>query len=578
MKSLLASIESASGRGVAASQVIKAAEKNLVAVFGDQYLFHVPLYQRPYAWTTEQVDELLDDLLDAMKRDPTAPYFLGSIVLIKKEKVPKSAVVDGQQRLTTLTMILCVLRGLIDNSERKLELDEFIRQKGSAIKGIPDQFRLRLRDRDQPFFENYVQANDNIEQLAAEDRSDFTDIQERIVDNVDRIVRTLELLPDAEQIKFATFIVRHCYLVVVTATDRDSAYRTFSVMNDRGLDLSPTDILKAETIGRIQESDQASYGEDWENTEERLGRGNFRDLFTHIRMIHLKTKMRQTLQADFLDHILTTSTGQGFIKETLIPYARVYETVRFASYESTHYAEEVNKYLTYLRRLDNSDWMPPAMAFFHRNAGDYRQVVTFAKDLERLAYGLFIIRANVNTRIKRYAQLLNAIEGGSDLSHPDSPLQLCASEKESILRRLDGDVYRWVAIARRVLLLRLDSLVAESNSGATYDRRIVTVEHVLPQNPMEDSEWTEWFPDEEERCEWTHKLANLVILSRRKNSRASNWAFQRKKTVYFQRNGVSVYPLTTQVISESEWTPSVLERRQKILVSTLAREWRLVGN
>ena len=560
------------------SQVIKAAEKNLVAVFGDQYLFHIPLYQRPYAWTTEQVDELLDDLLDAMKRDSTGPYFLGSIVLIKKEKEPSSAVVDGQQRLTTLTMILCVLRSLAHTNDEKVELDEFIRQRGSSIKGTRDQFRLCLRDRDQPFFEHYVQTSENIDQLDGTNRSGLTDIQRRIVDNMDRIVRALKPLPDEERTNLATFIVRHCYLVVVTATDRDSAYRIFSVMNDRGLDLSPTDILKAETIGGIQEEEQALYGEEWESIEERLGRDNFRDLFTHIRMIHLKTKMRQTLQADFSKHILTRSTGQEFIKGTLIPYARVYETVRYASYESTLYAEEVNKYLGFMTRIDNSDWIPPAMAFFYRNSRDYKRVATFTKDLERLAYGLFIVRANVNGRIKRYAQVLNAIESGTDLSLPDSPLQLRDSEKEFILQRLNGDIYRWVPIARRVLLLRLDSLVAESESGATYDRKIVTVEHVLPQNPMENSEWTEWFPDEEKRCEWTHRLANLVILSRRKNSRASNWDFQRKKTLYFQRNGVSVYPLTTQVVNESEWTPRVLERRQKVLVSRLAREWRLVGD
>jgi len=287
--------------------------------------------------------------------------------------------------------------------------------------------------------------------------------------------------------------------------------------------------------------------------------------------------MRQTLQADFLEHILTESTGKEFIDDTLIPYSRVYETVRYASYQSPRHAEEINKYLSYMRRLDNSDWIPPAMAFFHQSSGNYEQVLTFAKDLERLAYGLFIIRANVNERIKRYARVLSALEQGNDLSHSNSPLQLYDSEKELVLRRLNGDVYTWVPIARRVLMLRLDSLVAESESGAIYDRKIVTVEHVLPQKTVENSEWIEWFPDEEERHEWTHKLANLVILSRRKNSRASNWDFHRKKTVYFQRHGVSVYPLTTQVIGESEWTPSVLERRQKDLVNRLAIEWRLNG-
>ena len=132
---------------------ITAIEKNLVQVFSDDYFFEIPLYQRPYAWTTEHVEELLDDLIDAMRRDSDAPYFLGSIVLIKSADNPKSEVVDGQQRLTTLTMLLCVLRDISSDDK----LDDFIRQAGNEFKGTEDRFRLNARQRDRSFFEEKVQ-------------------------------------------------------------------------------------------------------------------------------------------------------------------------------------------------------------------------------------------------------------------------------------------------------------------------------------------------------------------------------------------------------------------------------------
>ena len=91
---------------------ITARERNLNAVFSDDYVFTIPIYQRPYAWTPEQVNELLDDLLNAMQTDRTSPYFLGSVVLIKTDDDSSSEVVDGQQRLTTLSILLCVLRDL----------------------------------------------------------------------------------------------------------------------------------------------------------------------------------------------------------------------------------------------------------------------------------------------------------------------------------------------------------------------------------------------------------------------------------------------------------------------------------
>ena len=553
-------------------EIIKASEQNLNTVFSDAYFFEIPLYQRPYAWTTEQVDELRDDLLNAMDRDAQSPYFLGSIVLIKSEGDSRSQVVDGQQRLTTLSMLFCVLRELAVG-DAQAELDGFVREAGNSRRGTQDRFRLSLRARDREFFRDNVQTRGATTEFLTKDTATFSDSQKLISANVNRLNRELTKLDDARRGSLETFIIQQCYLVVVTATDRDSAYRIFSVMNDRGLNLSPTDILKAETIGGILEADQDIYGQKWENIEERLGRDGFRDLFAHIRMINLKTKLRRTLQADFQDNVLKNAVGIDFIDNTLEPYSSVYETVLEASYESTQDAEKVNSYLRHLGRLDNFDWIPPALAFFHRNPNDRESLISFTKDLERLAYGLFVRRANINERINRYADVLRSIERGDDLFRPNSPLQLSTAEKDEILQGLNGPIYFQTAVVRRTLLERLDSLLADT--GASYTRTMITVEHVLPQDPRADSEWMNWFPNDQERQGWTHRLANLVLLSHRKNASASNWDFGRKKNEYFQRGGVAPFALTTQVVHESEWTPAVLERRQRELIDALEREWRL---
>ena len=553
-------------------EIIKASEQNLNSVFSDDYLFEIPLYQRPYAWTTEQVDELLDDLLNAMDRDAQSPYFLGSVVLIKNEGDSRSAVVDGQQRLTTLSMLFCVLRELAAGDAQS-ELDGFVREAGNSLRGTQDRFRLGLRARDREFFHDNVQSRGVIAEFLKKDTATFSDSQRLIFTNVSRLNQELSKLGEPRRDALVKFVIQQCYLVVVTATDRDSAYRIFSVMNDRGLDLSPTDILKAETIGEIPEPDQDVYGEKWENIEERIGRDGFRDLFAHIRMITLKTKLRRTLQADFQDNVLKNAGGKNFIDNTLEPYASVYETLLEASYESTQDAEKVNDHLRHLGRLDNFDWIPPAMAFFLRHPNDRESLIRFTKDLERLAYGLFVRRANINDRINRYAGVLRDIERGNDLFEDNSPLQLKADEQDEIVKALNGQIYLQTAVVRRTLLERLDSLLADT--GATYTRTTITVEHVLPQNPRSDSEWMTWFPSQELRDTWTHRLANLVLLSRRKNASASNWDFGRKKTEYFQRGGVAPFALTAQVLNETDWTPKVLGRRQNELVDSLRKEWRL---
>jgi len=559
---------------------LEAKEQNLWEVFSDYYRFEIPDYQRPYSWTTEQTGELLEDLLNAMpkngKIEDASPYFLGSIVIIKKDA--KSEVVDGQQRLTTLTLLFCVLRELSRELSEDLdlvtELDEYVRQKPSRTKATKELFRLTLRERDRDFFQKNIQQPDQLLNFIEEGNMKRTDSQQRMFDNTKYLCEKLRELDSERRADLASFIIQRCYLVVVSSSDRNSAYRIFSVLNARGLDLSPTDILKAEIIGAMDENSRSEYTDKWENIEEELGRDNFRALFAHIRMIYMKAKARKELSAEFREGVLKqVPENENFINDVLRPYRDAYIEVSKAAYENSNGAEKVNRYLKHLTRLDNSDWIPPAMAFFNRHKGNTAELIQFTKYLERLAYGMFITRKNINHRIRRYVLVLRAIEKNEDLFGDDRPLQLSSQEKEEILRVLNGPIYPLPSVPKP-LLLRLDSTLAEE--GASYDHPVITIEHVLPQNPKEDSEWIKWFPDEEEREEWTHKIANLVLLSRRKNSQASNYDFDRKKRVYFKKDKKRPpFVLTNEVIDESKWTPEVLERRQEYLINEIKKEWRL---
>ncbi|MHB8094514.1 MAG: HNH endonuclease family protein [Candidatus Aminicenantales bacterium] len=90
--------------------------------------------------------------------------------------------------------------------------------------------------------------------------------------------------------------------------------------------------------------------------------------------------------------------------------------------------------------------------------------------------------------------------------------------------------------ARVYILRRLDAEISESKK--TPELPIYTIEYVLPQNPEENSKWIQTFPDPEERAQLVHRISNLALLSRRKNSQARNFDFDKKKTLYFN------YPLT----------------------------------
>jgi len=553
---------------------IHAAEYPIEKILSDDYVFNIPKYQRPYSWTTEHAEALFDDLLTALGNtvddiESLNPYFLGSIVLIKGSS-PQAEVVDGQQRLTTLTILLAALRASVAK-ELADNFTSFLYEKGNLLKGTHDRFRLNLRERDNQFFRDYIQKEGALEKLVKYTGS-LSSSQKNIRDNALLFLNRINDLSEKERISLATFIITRCFLVVVRTPDFDSAYRIFSVLNDRGMDLTHSDILKAEIIGQIPEAKQELYTQKWEDAEDSLGREEFKELFAHIRMIYRKRKLEKSILEEVRKYVYPSEKPEYFIDSVLIPMAGSMRKILTASYESSSKAEEINKLFSLLHRVDNFDWLPPTILYMSKHNGKTEELLKYLISLERLAMGLMIRRANINQRIERYGRLLSAIENDEDLYALDSPLQLTKAEKEEILNILDGDIYPITKI-RVPVLLRLDEYI--SDGSASYTFKTITVEHVLPQNPQPSSQWIRWFPTQELREKMVHRLGNLVLLSRSKNAQASNFEFDRKKLEYFSRKGVSPFALTTQVIKEAEWTPEVVEQRQKFLLNTLKQIWDL---
>ncbi len=218
--------------------------------------------------------------------------------------------------------------------------------------------------------------------------------------------------------------------------------------------------------------------------------------------------------------------------------------------------------------------MPPALAFSRRHSADSSLMRRFFADLERLAFSLMLQRKGVTSRIERFSAVTAAITAGRALFADDSPLQLTSGEIDATRKSLDGPIYEDLgAKARALVLLRVDALLTEQE--AVYDHAKLTVEHVLPQTPAPGSEWTKRFPDASFRRACVDRLGNLALLSRKKNSAASNFDFDKKKTAYFTKNGVSSFALTTQVLACSKWTPEAFNTRQLDLHGRLCEHWRL---
>lgn len=560
------------------SNKITGKEYPLSKIFSADFEYHIPGYQRPYAWTEEETGILFDDLYEFFQTEAVDNYFLGSIVLIKDENKPYADVIDGQQRLTTLSILFSVMANSFYTEAYRNNCKKYLQEEGNILEGIAAQPRIFLRDWDQDFFSKYIQ-DIQLDALVQIDPVTLDTEAKRHIQKNCTVLREKfsEVFNDENDLlKFTQFILTRCFLVVVSTPNQESAFRVFSVMNSRGLDLLPTDIIKSMTIGKLPKDEEQKYTEKWEELENLTGRDGFNEVFTHTRTIFAKERPKKNLLDEFKEYVIKQTSPKSLVDEYLIPYTEAYVCLKNCDFSSTQNAEEINELLLWLNKTNNHDWMPPAIKFLTDHKNDSVYILWFIRKLERLASYLLVTAKDVNQRMERYKWILVEMESRPDnnLTAPLENIELTDWEKQQFIDALNGEIYSMTAKRRNYIIQRLDSFL--SDGGATYNTKLFTIEHVLPQHPSADSEWMKLWPDTQTQRFWLNKIANLVPLTRQRNSAAQNYDFNTKKIKYFQsKNGTSSYTLTTQVINIAAWTPEVVEARQKDLEEIFISKWDL---
>lgn len=215
--------------------------------------YAIDYYQREYKWGRKQVTELIDDLSNRFVEDyrPTHPrekvadyghYFLGSIIISRKDGT--SYIVDGQQRLTTLTLLLIYLNRLKEQRQDHIApLDELVYSERYGKKS----FNLDVDER-KACMEALYEGQPFDQNGQPESVQNIADRYEDIVDSLPD-----ELTGDALPY-FVDWLIENVHLVEITAYSDDDAYIVFETMNDRGLSLSPTDMLKSYLLANIEDT------------------------------------------------------------------------------------------------------------------------------------------------------------------------------------------------------------------------------------------------------------------------------------------------------------------------------------
>lgn len=556
--------------------------------------FTIPSYQRPYVWGDDEIYYLLDDLMFALKEKPEAEYFLGSFVVQRKPAAPERGqkfsendLLDGQQRMATLLFLMAVIRDLENSQEIKHKCQEYIYQKPDTIENIPERVRIifLIRPEVERFINEYVktEGGTNKEEELKKIRNSSPDISVRNMANA--ILKIREIFRNNENdinlIKLLAFLANKVLMIYVATEELEDAFRLFMILNDRGIPLRNSDILKSINIGALErEEDKKYYAKFWESAEGDLG-DDFDRFLNHIRTILVKERPRLTLLKEFENKIynpkeIDRATQQK--KKVLLQkgeetflfiekYLNYYKTLLGGknNYDETGDFKFDNLIRIMWEGLPATDWIPPLLAYFDKFG--YSEILKFLEKLDNKFSADLMGQIPPTYRIENMNDVIKVIEVTENIQ--DLLSSKCFDfDSNALFNVIEGSIYgkRFT----KYILLKLDYLFHNHDQKMHFET--LSVEHILPQSPDVNSQWMKDFTLEQ-REEWTHKLGNIVLITRRKNSEQGRMDYCEKVKKYF-KNNIDTCPNSIRILNKySKWTINEMQENHCELINIIRKHY-----
>ena len=548
---------------------MKAEVETIGKVLTGDERFFIPSYQRPYCWEPDNAEALLEDVWDSCQSGEKE-YFIGSLIRIPFEDGSPYEVVDGQQRLITLTLIMGQLGALIDDKVIKSDMRKRLFWIDPYAKPKTPLPTLNVRAAERTFYLERVIQDDT-------SRKPKTDPEKVFVVNQARIQKFLSAMNQEELEKFAGYLLKNVLVVSVKADNRASSFRLFNVLNNRGLPLSDADLIKNLLLEKVANDEAASkqVERNWGDIENYVGVEDF-DKFLSIHQISEK-KDRDRAKAKNFPYYESMLLGKfrgaaADMSRMLLRSAENYQKILDGNIDDGN-AQKSTIFLGQLSQKRLNEWMPAFLAFHNRGNWDDR-FPEFARLFEQVYMHAWWMNLPPSQREAACYRAVEAINKGESFDMVAAHVRKLANNAE-FEKALDEDFYdgtrKQIINLVKSVLLRLDREEYDESVEMTYSKKI-SIEHILPQDGS-GAYWRERF-SKDEHAHWLHKLGNLTIVSVRKNSAARNLGFDKKKEAY-QKSRQCPFGITNRLCDLPDWTPSAIEKRHEKL-KALAKDLWLV--
>ena len=521
----------------------KPLSLSILELFGNaDSLYKIPQYQRPYKWEDEQVDQLWDDVYEAFQNEE-ANYFLGSIITAKPRDNEKSAyvdVVDGQQRLTTLMIMFCVVRDLcpdinarnIDENPFAVDIDTI--HASIALHGKTNRLKLYTHRQHQSDFEELILKGNILEvkkpykyQIRSDEEPKYKFINTACI-----FREKLKILGEDGSEEFINYLFNQVKIIRIDCKNRDFAIKLFQVLNARGMDLTAADLIKSFLLEKLyrkymddnetSKMKEEQFISDWRDMEQSIKACDIslNDLFIiyeyHILGQNPKKSLYDELQNAFADKEPNIVIS-GIKKFADIYFKEIYEG-----------EDKILFSFWYIRW--NMYWKSILLTALHTKYPDYEKL---KKQLRRFYY-LYWIAGKTLSQIKQTSfNIIKWVKENKPISDIEDELnnKLKNDGIESIaiknLTSANITTEPWI----KPLLLMMEYNVTDNSKLAFVDlNKDLHLEHVLPIKYKNFSEWGHI--TDEIATKWLNSVGNITLLSGAKNIEASNNPFNVKMEVY----------------------------------------------
>ncbi|NHA20576.1 hypothetical protein BGL57_01670 [Helicobacter pylori] len=561
---------------------IESNEWYLKNTLKEEFYYQIPIYQRPYQWTEENCEKLLDDLFEDYEEDRESDYFCGSLVLVKSDPNSKTEtydIVDGQQRLSTFILLAKVLADLYNdclsgtkNLERLQEgwKDRHTERKRLSFNTIGSNAEYDFQDA-LDFFDDphHVSKNDENNYLKnAVCLKDY--IRKKEIKNINDFIEWLY-----SNVKFITII---CPSI-------DKALRIFNVLNARGLALSATDIFKGELLKKLsEEKEQEELAIRWENLRQKCSDNDltietlFSWYLTYLESKTSKEKMEKRLVTWF-----------NTLNKPPLEYLKGVEDFYNAYCEVLEMQDRHAHLLSY----KDDDYLHVILCTSILHHYSDQDIEALKELLVKFYYQDWVAGQTKSTRSQTCCNIIIALKEKKSVRDIASIVVKKYLDDKNITQRFkenlqDNNLYTKFYFAGKSVkknswlkpvLILVEYFMSDDPRPKRIEKNDFHVEHILPQKPDPSSQWVKDF-SEEERKLYTHSLANLTLLGGTKNSQASNLDFKDKKKIYMGEEiklnkkkpfkVMTCYGMTkNDVCRYAEWTPKSLEKRKEELIQII---------